>query len=72
MKKLVSVLLVTCLTGVLFVSATRADGGMVAPGDNLVVEGIPSIPANLADEVGRYTEFRSAAISSWHPCGERC
>ena len=67
MKKLISVLLVTCLTGVLFVSATLADSGMIAPGENLVVEGIPAIPASLADEVGRYTEFRSAAISSWHP-----
>jgi dipeptidyl aminopeptidase/acylaminoacyl peptidase len=67
MKKLITVFLTTCLTGVIWVSATMADGGTVAPGDNLVVEGIPSIPASLADEVGRYTEFRSASISSWHP-----
>jgi len=67
MKKLISVLLVTCLTVVFFIGATRAQGGMVAPGDNLVVEGVPAIPASLADEVGRYTEFRSAGISSWHP-----
>lgn len=52
MKKLICVLLITCLTGVLFVGATMAEGGMVAPGDNLVVEGIPAIPASLADEVG--------------------
>ena len=67
MKKLISVLLVACLTAVVFVSGIRAQGGMITPGDNLVVEGIPAIPASLADEVGRYTEFRSAGISSWHP-----
>jgi dipeptidyl aminopeptidase/acylaminoacyl peptidase len=38
-----------------------------APGDNLVVEGIPPIPAALAADVDQYGNFRSAAISSWHP-----
>jgi dipeptidyl aminopeptidase/acylaminoacyl peptidase len=32
-----------------------------------VVEGIPPIPTRLADEIGRYTEFRVAGIASWHP-----
>lgn len=67
MKKLISVLLSACLTAALYVGATGADGGTITPGDNLVVEGIPPIPASLADEVDRYTEFRSASISSWHP-----
>jgi dipeptidyl aminopeptidase/acylaminoacyl peptidase len=67
MQKLISILLTTCLTAVLCVGATEADNGTIAPGENLVVEGIPAIPAKLADEVGRYTEFRSAGFSSWHP-----
>jgi len=33
------------------------------PGENLLVQGIPAIPATIA----RYTEFRSAAVFSWHP-----
>jgi dipeptidyl aminopeptidase/acylaminoacyl peptidase len=37
------------------------------PGDNLVVEGIPPIPASLAADVDRYGNFRGATISSWHP-----
>jgi len=51
------------------VLATPAGGqtGEIAPGDNLVVEGIPKIPAALAETVGRYTEFRSASLQSWHP-----
>lgn len=35
--------------------------------DNLVVEGVPPIPAELKKEVGRYLEFRAAAFNSWHP-----
>jgi dipeptidyl aminopeptidase/acylaminoacyl peptidase len=41
--------------------------GSITPGDNLVVEGIPAIPASIAEDVARYTEFRSATIASWHP-----
>ena len=40
---------------------------VVKPGDNLLAEGIPPIPASLAETVTRYTEFRSAALASWHP-----
>ncbi|MEO1378559.1 MAG: S9 family peptidase, partial [Cyanobacteria bacterium J06635_10] len=39
----------------------------ITPGDNLVVEGIPPISSDLAQKVERYTQFRSAGISSWHP-----
>src|SRR5438477_4065883 len=53
----------------LLVSTALAQNGgpVVAPGDNLVVEGVPPIPASLAEEVRRYTEFRTAALASWHP-----
>ena len=39
----------------------------IAPGENLVNEGIPPVPAALAESVGRYTEFRAATLASWHP-----
>lgn len=42
-------------------------GGEIRPGENLVVQGLPSIPASLADEVRRYTESRSASFADWHP-----
>jgi dipeptidyl aminopeptidase/acylaminoacyl peptidase len=53
----------------LLVSTALAQDGapVIRPGDNLVVEGIPAIPASLAEEVRRYTEFRTAALASWHP-----
>jgi dipeptidyl aminopeptidase/acylaminoacyl peptidase len=40
---------------------------VITPGENLVAQGIPPIPASLAAEVRRYTESRSAAFQDWHP-----
>ena len=40
---------------------------VVQPGDNLVVEGLPTIPYRLVDDVRRYTESRAASFYSWHP-----
>lgn len=39
----------------------------IKPNDNLMLEGIPAIPAALAQTVNRYTEFRAASLASWHP-----
>lgn len=38
-----------------------------APNENLVVEGVPEIPMTLVEDVSRYTEFRAAGFSDWHP-----
>jgi dipeptidyl aminopeptidase/acylaminoacyl peptidase len=40
---------------------------VIRPGANLVVEGIPAVPAALAQEVKRYTEARSTGFGGWHP-----
>jgi dipeptidyl aminopeptidase/acylaminoacyl peptidase len=39
----------------------------IVPGDNLIADGIPKIPASLAQTVNRYTNFRYASLLSWHP-----
>ena len=39
----------------------------VAPNENLVAEGVPKIPAALAETVQRYSESRLATFSGWHP-----
>ena len=44
-----------------------AQGDEIVPNENLVAEGIPKIPAALAESVGRYGEFRAGSFSSWHP-----
>ncbi|MFN9550744.1 MAG: TolB family protein, partial [Pirellulaceae bacterium] len=40
---------------------------MVAPGEQLVVEGIPAIPKRLKEQLRPYTESRAAAFFAWHP-----
>jgi dipeptidyl aminopeptidase/acylaminoacyl peptidase len=39
----------------------------IAPNENLVVDGIPPLPTSILEEVGPYTEFRSAGLAAWHP-----
>lgn len=39
----------------------------LTPADNLVADGIPPIPADVVEQVGRYTEARAAAFLDWHP-----
>jgi len=47
---------------VMAVPASAADEPSVAPPEALVIDGVPKIPVSLAEDVGRYTEFRSAAF----------
>ncbi|MGH9374160.1 MAG: alpha/beta fold hydrolase [Vicinamibacterales bacterium] len=47
--------------------AAGAQDRAITPGGNLVTDGVPSIPASLADEVRRYTESRPAGFDDWHP-----
>jgi Tol biopolymer transport system component/dienelactone hydrolase len=46
---------------------TPATPAVIHPAANLKTDGIPEIPASIADAVGRYTEFRSASFAGWHP-----
>jgi dipeptidyl aminopeptidase/acylaminoacyl peptidase len=39
----------------------------IAPGENLVVVGVPPIPASMADTAGRYSSYRGATLADWHP-----
>jgi dipeptidyl aminopeptidase/acylaminoacyl peptidase len=62
MKRCLRLLAVILLTTLAF-----AQSDEIVPNENLVAEGIPKIPASLAESVGRYNEFRSAGFASWHP-----
>src|SRR5207248_3002850 len=44
-----------------------AQTGAIPPGDNLVTDGVPPVPASIAEAARRYSEFRSAAFWDWHP-----
>jgi dipeptidyl aminopeptidase/acylaminoacyl peptidase len=62
MKKLF--LLLTLLAAPAFLPAQSDE---FPPNENLVAEGIPKIPASIAESAGRYGEFRTADFLSWHP-----
>ncbi len=40
---------------------------VVAPNANLIAQGIPPIPAALARQVDRYSDFRGHTLVDWHP-----
>ena len=62
MKKLLFVLIFFS-----YASIYLAQTAEIAPGDNLIAEGIPKIQTSLVEDVSRYTKGRSAGILSWHP-----
>ena len=55
------------LAAILLTVAALAQSDEVVPNENLVAEGIPKIPAALAETVDRYTNFRGATLKSWDP-----
>jgi len=57
----------TLLFAVIFTAYCFGQTADILPADNLVTDGIPTIPAQIAKDVARYTEFRSASLLSWHP-----
>lgn len=70
MKKIVLCSLVWLGLGMAAVAqqgAPQQDAGFLKPGDNLVLENIPPIPTQVAEQAGRYREFRSAVLFGWHP-----
>src|SRR5712692_2045183 len=51
----------------LLLAPVRAQDSAIAPADNLIVDGVPKIPAALAETAGRYASYRSANLADWHP-----
>ncbi|MFN2509265.1 MAG: prolyl oligopeptidase family serine peptidase [Chthoniobacterales bacterium] len=59
-------LLLLCIATYAFATDPPAPN-TITPPDSLIVDGIPPIPAELIDEIGRYTEARAAVFVDWHP-----
>jgi dipeptidyl aminopeptidase/acylaminoacyl peptidase len=53
----------------LAVHAEDADNqaAYIKPGDNMVLEHVPSIPSSVAEATARYGEYRFAQFQSWSP-----
>jgi dipeptidyl aminopeptidase/acylaminoacyl peptidase len=62
-RHLAGLLLILVFAG--FVAAQ--DSRTVAPPEPIVAEGVPPVPATLAEAAGRYSETRSAFPTDWHP-----
>ncbi|MEO6506843.1 MAG: S9 family peptidase, partial [Chthoniobacterales bacterium] len=54
------------LLSLLFTPALFAADTLTPP-DSLMLDGVPPIPSEISDQVGRYTESRAAAFLDWHP-----
>jgi dipeptidyl aminopeptidase/acylaminoacyl peptidase len=63
MKRLCQLLALVLLAG----WPAFAQNTDVAPPESLIVDGVPQVPAALAETAGRYASFRSASLSDWHP-----
>src|SRR5467141_4871402 len=60
--------LLLILAAILLVAAAApAQEPVIAPADNLIVDGAPKIPTSLAETAGRYGSYRSANLADWHP-----
>jgi len=72
MKKFLPVLVLLLLSLLLAIpalgqGAAAIPPAIIRPGDNLVLENIPAIPATVAEKGNQYGEFRGAAFQSWDP-----
>ena len=58
-----------CIAGLLLflVAPVLAQQTVVPPPENLVLDGVPPVPASVVDLAGRYNENRSAFPTDWHP-----
>ena len=60
--------LMVILAATLFVSVgAPAQEPVIAPADNLIVDGVPKIPASMSEAAGKYASYRSASLADWHP-----
>jgi dipeptidyl aminopeptidase/acylaminoacyl peptidase len=59
------VILIFALSPALF--AVGPSPKTLTPPDSLLLDGVPPIPTEIVEQVGRYTESRSAAFLDWHP-----
>ena len=56
------------LGAILFIAATvPAQEPTITPPESMVANGVPKIPASLAETAGRYGAYRSAGLSDWNP-----
>jgi len=48
-------------------AALRAQEAVAKPPESIVADGVPKIPASLAETAGRYAAYRGANLADWNP-----
>ncbi len=67
MTRLLRLLFLALIVSTLCLAADNPQAAVLHPADNLVVDGVPDVPQSIVEQVGRYSEFRMAFPTSWHP-----
>ena len=67
MSRLMRTLIPLAAIGLILTSLPSFAADTIFPPDSIVTQNVPPVPASVAESVGRYTEFRAASFSSWHP-----
>ncbi|MES2101559.1 MAG: prolyl oligopeptidase family serine peptidase [Pseudomonadota bacterium] len=65
-RRLAAAAILTALASLLIACGTTPTA-TIAPNANLVAQGIPPIPASIAAQVAKYTDFRGHSFVDWHP-----
>ncbi|MFM7459615.1 MAG: hypothetical protein ACKO15_02065, partial [Burkholderiales bacterium] len=62
-------LLAACLVtfGGAAANIASAQDAVLPPPAALVMENVPAVPASLAAQVAKYTEFKPTSFTGWHP-----
>jgi dipeptidyl aminopeptidase/acylaminoacyl peptidase len=61
------VLVISSLPALAQGNASAQQQAVFRPGENLVLENIPAVPASIAEKANQYGEFRSANLLDWDP-----
>ncbi len=67
MKRFLAIFALLLTSVALAQKDSAAQQNSIRPGDNLVVENIPPVPAAIAEKAAQYGEVRSAAFEDWDP-----
>lgn len=64
--KLSAASLLCCTLLAFSLPAVAKDENLPSP-ENLIIEGVPSVPLSIVSGCEKYTHFRHALVSGWHP-----
>jgi len=66
-RGLVIIAVIVLSSGASKAQTAATQEAVIAPAENLVVDGVPKIPASLVESAGRYGSYRGANFADWNP-----